>query len=337
MNKKYPYIAFFFLLLAALAIGGCAGGTSNQSSAGLTDAYLASEANRGEMTEFNNELFSKAQLNSDPGEYLLSPGDLLQITVFETSDLNTKVRVSSRGYVTLPLIGQVQVTNLTARDAENKIEELYRGTYLKDPHVSIFIEENFSQKITVWGEVSNPGAYDYQARQRLLDVLALTGGLTDAAGTTAQIRRTDEQGESGLLVIDLEKLVKEGRTELNVEIKSGDVILIPKGGQFYAEGAVRKPGSYRIKNQMILMEALLAAGGLAPYADKSTVTLIRYDEDGQRTMMEVDLKDFKSQEIPIQDRDVIIAKSSAWGKMLQGTGINIGIPGFGVGYKDPEK
>ncbi len=70
---------------------------------------------------------------SDPSDYLLGAGDLLQISVFEAEELNAKVRVSSRGYVTLPLIGSVRVKGLSAREAEQKIEELYRERYIKNP------------------------------------------------------------------------------------------------------------------------------------------------------------------------------------------------------------
>jgi polysaccharide export outer membrane protein len=138
-------------------------------------------------------------------------------------------------------------------------------------------------------------------------------------------------------VVDLDRLIKEGRTELNVEINGGDVIFVPEAGDFFVDGAVRRPGSYPIRNKMVLGEALLAAGGTTPWALKDSLVLIRYNKDKGRKIIELDLNILDHQEMEIQDRDIIVFKSSTWGKLVHGTGINIGIPGLGVGYVDPER
>ena len=91
--------------------------------------------------------------------------------------------------MTLPLLGSVLVDGLSAREAEEMIENLYRVRYIKDPHVSIFVEEHFSRRVTLMGQFRNPGTYDYLSKQRLLDVMALGGGLSDIAGRVVQVRR----------------------------------------------------------------------------------------------------------------------------------------------------
>ncbi len=73
------------------------------------------------------------------GDYLLGPGDLIDIKVFEAEELNAVVRVSSSGVVNVPLLGDVSVINLTAAEAEQEIEKLYKKDYLYDPHVSLYI------------------------------------------------------------------------------------------------------------------------------------------------------------------------------------------------------
>lgn len=140
-------------------------------------------------------------------------------------------------------------------------------------------------------------------------------------------------------MVDLDKLIKEGRTEFNIQINGGDIVFVPEAGSYFVDGAVRRPGSYLIKQEMVLREALLAAGGLAPYAKKNTLTLIRYQKDGKRQIIDIDLeKSPEGQEIKVRDRDVIIAEASGWGKVVHGTGLNIGIPGiFGFGYRSPER
>jgi len=310
----------------------------------LKEALIAKHDNRQtksqDISAINTHVFSSARMSSDPGDYLLGAGDLIEVTVFESKDLGTTVRVSSRGYVTLPLLGPVLVKDLSAEEAEEKIEGLYRKTYIKDPHISIFVKEHFSQRVVVIGEVANPGTYDFPSKQRLIDVLALAGGLTDKAGVSIQIRRVgDQQGEKGSFFIDLDQLVKEGRSELNIEINGGDVVFVPEAGSYFVDGAIRRPGSYLIKHRMVIRDALLAAGGLAPYAKREGLTLIRYGEDGNREMLEIDFEENPEKlELAVKDRDVIIVEGSGWGKFVQGTGVSVGFPGFlGFTYKDPEK
>ena len=85
-----------------------------------------------------------------------------------------------------------------------------------------------------------------------------------------------------------------------------------------------------------MSEALSLAGGLAPYASTDTVILIRHMGDSDRKVLELTLDDREVQETPVSDRDVILVKASAMGKMLHGIGLNIGIPGLAsFGYRDP--
>lgn len=322
------------MALLAPLLPGCS--NKQEQNRDIVERYVAAPVKNDDITRLNEQLFSAAQMNVDPSDYVLGAGDLLQITVFEAENLNTTVRVSSRGHVTLPLLGQIRVKGLTARETEIKIENLFRSKYIKNPHVSVFVEEHFSQRVTLVGQFKNPGTYDYLSKQRLLDVMALAGGLSDKAGRTVQVRRRgDIPGKPNVFVVDLDRLIEEGRTELNIEINGGDVIFVPKAGNFFVDGAVRRPGSYPIRNKMILREALTAAGGIAPYALKDSFVLIRYFKDTGRKALELE-NNPENREMKIQDRDIIVVKSSTWGKLVHGTGINIGIPGFGFGYRDPE-
>ena len=338
-KKGANFFSFAVFLLYMTILWGCAG-SQDVPKESLVANYTAKIDKSVEISELNAGLFRSAQMNVDPSDYLLGAGDLLEVTVFEAEKLGSKVRVSSRGYVTLPLLGQVMVKGLSAREAEEEIERLYCKTYIKEPHISIFVKEHFSQRVTVVGEVKKPGTYDYPSKQRLLDVLALAGGLSEKAGITVQIRRMGGTPEQrGSFMVDLDKLIKEGRTEFNIQINGGDIVFVPEAGSYFVDGAVRRPGSYLIKQEMVLREALLAAGGLAPYAKKNTLTLIRYQKDGKRQIIDLDLeKSPEDQEIKVRDRDVIIAEASGWGKVVHGTGLNFGIPGIlGFGYRSPER
>jgi polysaccharide export outer membrane protein len=246
--------------------------------------------------------------------------------------------VGARGFITLPLVGPVEVNGLTPREAEQKIEDLYRQKRLiKDPHINIFVQEQQGAKITVMGAVKKPGTYDYPARRHLMDVLAVAEGLSDQAGKVVQIRRTDSaSGKPSTFVVDMDAMVKLGQSELNIEIQRGDVIYVPDAGMVLVDGAVRTPGNYPIKRNMIVSEAILAAGGFMTIADRGKVKLVRY-VDGKREI--VDINETESSEsgshVQVQDRDIVFVETDA----LRATffGLNLNLMGYGMGYNPPTR
>jgi polysaccharide export outer membrane protein len=345
-NKPLSYV-LFLVLLAFVSLPACTKRPTAIDYAKMPEAQGApggpagpAQTQQGQAIEaFNEKLLSQANLHVDPGDYLLGPGDLVEIAVFEAEELKTKARISSRGFVTLPLLGQLKVSGLTARETETHIEDLYRRKFIKDPHVSVFVEEHFSQKVTLVGQFKSPGTYDYLSKQRLLDVMAMGGGLTDKASRMVQVRRVGvtppaegEPPREGVFYVDMEKLIREGVTELNIEINGGDVIFVAEAGQFFVDGAVRRPGSYPILQRTTLQEAIVAAGGLAPYAVQDEVVVIR-NENGKREMLTVDVSKLENWSFAVKEQDVILADSSAMRKLWYGFQFSL----FGVGYKDPER
>ena len=340
-NRTLRPLQNTFLMISMLAIflfcflAACS--QNQQTTSAIVKQYAATPAKNDEITRLNEQLFATAQMHADPSDYLLGAGDLLQITVFESKNLNALVRVSSRGHITLPLLGQVGVKGMTARETEINIEKLYRSKYIKNPHVNVFVKEHMSRRVTLMGQFKQPGTYEYPSKQTLLDVMALAGGLTANAGNIIQVRRHQARpNEPNVLLIDLNQLLKEGRMALNVDINGGDIIFAPEAGHFFVDGAVRNPGSYPIRGKLGLSEALLTAGGIRPWGIKDSIVLIR-DIDGQgRKGIEINLNEPDNKEMEIKDGDIIVVKSSSWGKLVHGGGVNIGIPGLGVGYRNPE-
>ena len=313
----------FLMLFVIILVGGCSttGGTEN------VRYYAVSN----EISELNEKILSQAQMSSDPGEILIGEGDLLQISVFEAKELDKAVRVNSRGFISLPLVGEVKVSGLTAIEAEEKIEEMYERRFIKDPHVSIFVEEQISQRITLVGEFKKPGSYDYLSNQRLLDGIALGGGLGERAGQIVQVRRTRYvQGEPNTFIVDLDRLIKEGNVELNIRLNGGDVLFIPEAGIYFVDGAVRRPGAYPIKHKTVVQEGLVEAGGFQTYAKKDRIKLLRMTEIGERKIIDIDLSKTDSKEMALKDRDILIVGESALGGL--GRGFSITVLGTGFTY-----
>ncbi len=276
------------------------------------------------------------------GDYLLGAGDLIAVTVFESEKLNTEARVSSRGIINVPLLGDVNVMNMSAAEAEQHIEDLYKKDYIHDPHVSIYIKEHMSKQITLVGAVESPGTYDYVSQRRLLDVLAIANGLKDEAGSFAFItRHNTKTNVRNSYRVDLEDLLENGNMAHNHMIFGGDVIFIPESGRCFVDGAVRKPGIYPLENNMTITEAIALAGGLAGYADDDSIKLIRFMGRGnERQVVSLSYSDLQGglgDTLLLKDQDIIYAESSASGKFFSGAGFTLGFMGTGVSFKDPEK
>ena len=125
----------------------------------------------------------------DPQEYVIGPEDVLDINVFEASEMNRGVRVSASGEISLPLLGAVTAAGLTPRELETTLEELLRPKYMKDPHVSVFVHEMQSHPVSVVGAVRKPGIFQIRGNKTLLEILSLAEGLADDAGESVVILR----------------------------------------------------------------------------------------------------------------------------------------------------
>ena len=295
-----------------------------------------------EVSSINSKILQHGvSVPSSPADYLIGPADLLQVKVFESEDLSSQVRVSSRGFVTLPLVGDVQISDLTAREAEQRIEdEFNKGGYLRDPHVTIFVEEHRSGVVTVAGAVKKPGSYELLGRQSVLDALANARGIKPEAGKSLYLNRRNRDGSRQSMILDIDRLVTDFDGEVNVQLKPGDLIYVPDGGNVFIEGAVGKPGSYTIKEgSTTVSHAIAMSGGLRSYASKDNVRLIRYQKDGQRKVFQVDLEKILNGEMDdplLEDRDAIIVDASGAKRLLYGLKLSLGWGLVGVGYDDPE-
>jgi polysaccharide export outer membrane protein len=258
---------------------------------------------------FSPAFFAQERLTMD---YKIGPKDLLEISVFGLNELNTTVRVSEDGKITLPLLGEVPVEGLTKSDCEKKISQLLEEKWLQNPQVTILIKEYRSKRVSLLGAVRNPGPYELMGRQNVLQMISEAGGLTSEAGNEILVVRQLPDATSRTIKISVEDLFFKGDASLNILLEPGDIVNIPidKVIHLYVFGQVRTPGALEAKRSNIptLLRAIAQAGGFSDRAAQGSVVIKRIDDTGKEQEIKVNCKDIikgKKKDVPLKENDVV--------------------------------
>ena len=225
----------------------------------------------------------------------LGVGDLIEISVFGVPDLSSKSRISGSGDVYLPLIDYVHVADLTTDEAQDLIQKrLVDGGFIRDAHVTIFVDESASQAVTIIGEVGHPGPYPVIGDRRLFDVISAAGGLTERAGRNVTIEHRGDPPQR--VDLQLSSNLAED-TQNNVEVMPGDTIIVSRAGIVYVVGDVNRPSGFMIEDASLsVLKALALAGGGTRTSALSKTRILRQTPTGV-------------QEIPVNLKKVLYAKA----------------------------
>lgn len=171
-----------------------------------------------------------ADAPSPAHEYLLGPGDVVNIIVWRNPEISMSVPIRPDGEITTPLVEDLPASGKTSSQLARDIEKAL-AKYIKDPIVTIVVTGfvgPYSEQIRVIGQAAKPQALSYRDNMTLLDVLIAVGGLTDFAdGNGASITRASEGNKR--YSVRIKDLIKRGDISANVEMKPGDVLIIPQG------------------------------------------------------------------------------------------------------------
>lgn len=222
----------------------------------------------------------------------LGVGDGVRVTVFQYPDLTTEARISQRGTITFPLIGEVKIEGLTPAAAGSEIaRQLKRGKFLLNPQVTVAMTELRSRQVSVLGQVNKPGRYALdETSAKLTDVLALAGGVSDVGADTVSIV-LNRDGKTEKMDIDLAAMVRSGDLSRNIDVQNGDTIYVQRAPVFYIYGEVRKAGSYRFEKNMTVMQAISVGGGMTERATERGINISRRSADGKLQRLDVTLMD----------------------------------------------
>jgi polysaccharide biosynthesis/export protein len=250
---------------------------------------------------------AQASAASQPTDYrveTLGPGDMVRVSVFRNPDLTTEARISERGSIMFPLIGEIPLNGLSPTQAGSRIaEKLKQGRYVVNPEVTVSLMQVNSRQVSVLGNVNKPGRYPLDAATgKLTDLLALAGGVSPTGADQVTIVSTRD-GKTTKTDIDLPGMIRAGDLARNVELQPGDTIFVNRAPMVYIYGEVQKAGAYRVEPHMTVMQALAMGGGLTPRGTERGIRIHRRNGD-QVARMDAKLTD------TVQSDDVIYVRES---------------------------
>lgn len=210
MNLKVgniSYIGILILIIFAL-LGGC-------STVGTT-------SKADEVSPLSDEVQAEVKIT----EFILGPGDRVEIMVYRHDDLKRTVQIDTSGMITYPLVGDIQANGLSIFQLRNKIRDRL-AEYIVDPQVSVSVTAVQSQKVYVVGEVKSPGVFSLNKPLSAIEAISSAGGFTlDAKDQSVMVIRGNRD-KPQLIKLDVESALKSGNVSQNIQLRSGDIVYVP--------------------------------------------------------------------------------------------------------------
>jgi polysaccharide biosynthesis/export protein len=232
-------------------------------------------------------------------EYRIGPGDILRVTVYGHDDLGQTVVVQPGGGIVFPLIGTVPAADETPQAVEARIAKRLAKGLIRDPQVSVVVQEYRSKVVYVVGEVSRPGTYPLAGDTSVVEILARAGPLSPAAGSEVVVVRPGAT-PAEVLRVNVRDL-QAGRLERNVALRPNDTVFVPQAARIFVSGEVRNPGAFAYSAGLTVRQAVALAGGFTEDASKSA-KVVR-EVGGQPRTIKVRLDD------PVAPGDTVVVKA----------------------------
>ena len=254
-----------------------------------------SQENTRDLQPFGYELFAGTPTTFAPATnipvpstYIVGPGDTVIIQLYGQQNITYQLVVTREGQLMFPQIGPVNVSGQSFEDVRSQLQGIV-ANQLIGQSASITMGPLRSISVFVLGEASRPGSYTVSSLSTMTNALFVSGGVT-TVGSLRRIRlmRAGQQ----ITELDLYDLLLRGDTSGDARLLPGDVIFVPPVGRTVGiAGEVRRPAIYEIKDETAVAEVLSLSGGLKPTAFPSASRLERINEQGERTLIDVDLTD----------------------------------------------
>lgn len=212
---------------------------------------------------------------------LIGPGDTLHLQVYDTPEMEQRARVTDAGDIPVNFLGNVKVANLTPGQAAKEVENrLIASSIMLKPQVTIRVDVYATQNAAVMGQVVKPGIYELDTRRKVIEVLALAGGLTNAADRHVTIERHGDPNQK--IEYYFSNIAGTALTD-DPMVYPGDTVIVPTAPVVYVLGDVLKPGGYPINtnnSKMTVLQALSLAGSPNHTASVGKSKLVRKTSTG---------------------------------------------------------
>lgn len=270
-----------------------------------------------------------------PGQRV-GANDLLAVSVYGSPELTRTVRVSSEGYIRLPLLtGRIPAEGKLPSELEDAIaQRLVKDGILVEPVVMVTVVEYASRPVSVVGAVKKPVTFQAVGRVTLLDALAKAEGLSELAGPELLLT-TPARGDGPALTrrLLLRDLMDESGGALNVLLTGGEEIRVPEARKVFVTGNVKRPGAFPVRegNELTVMKALALAEGLAPFPQKHAYVYRKDEQAGGVREIQVPLRGImqrKAVDFPLEPEDTLYVPEASGRKTA--TTVTEKIVGFGI-------
>jgi polysaccharide biosynthesis/export protein len=245
----------------------------------------------------------------------ISPGDLLDVEVFNTPQLSARLRVDQRGRVAPPLGGDVEVQGLNVAAAASAIQAaLLSSNIMLHPSVVVSIVEYATEGVTVLGEVRMPGIFTLLGPHSLYDALASAGGANPSEGATIAITHINDSSHPVIVNVTTPNYSAEQKAMV---IQPGDTVVVSRADLVYVVGDVGRSGAFYIQNgqPLTVLNLVSLAQGPNRTAAVSHVALIRNTLNGVPITVPFNLNKVmknKAQNIVLRAGDVLVVPRSGW-------------------------
>jgi polysaccharide export outer membrane protein len=167
----------------------------------------------------------------------LQLADKVRVAVYQEDDLTTQARIDSHGHVGLPLIGEVAIGGMTIEEAQTTIQKAYQdGRYLRNPQVTINVEDYAPSEVSIQGQIRNPGRYTLpiESTFTVVELVTKAGGITDIGkGTAVTVTRLLPDGSKKVFTVDVDNVIRGKKAQGNIEdntllLEPGDIVYVPE-------------------------------------------------------------------------------------------------------------
>ncbi len=261
------------------------------------------------LKQFGYDLFAGSPTTFAPAteipvvsNYMMGPGDNIKVQLFGKISESHSLTISRDGSIQFPELGPITLAGLTFEEMKSILSERISKQMI-GVQASITLGELRSIRIFILGDASRPGSYTVSSLSTMTNALFVSGGVRKIGSLrNIQLKR---QGKV-VTTLDLYDLLLKGDTSNDVRLLPGDVIFIPPVGKTAGiSGEIKRPAIYEIKSEKSVEELVTLAGGYLPSAYPKASRIERINNNGDRTLIDVDLKSKTGADIKIANGDVL--------------------------------